>query len=117
MASRWVSGIFVPRYCRVRLAPRIVHRLPRRAQLLRTIHFLRDIRHLVGFAADEAEQRRRERPSDFGQVHALQAIAIGAQRRVLLRQQATQFADVALGVDAVSNKRKLTSIFQPIASQ
>jgi hypothetical protein len=28
------------------------------AQLLRAINFLRDIRNLVGFAADESEQRR-----------------------------------------------------------
>ncbi len=47
--------------------------------------FLCDVGHLIGFAADEAEQRRGERPADFGQVHALQAIAIGAQRRVHLR--------------------------------
>jgi hypothetical protein len=36
------------------------------AQLLRAIHFLRDIRNLVGFAADETEQRCGERPADFG---------------------------------------------------
>jgi hypothetical protein len=34
-----------------------------------------------------------------------------------LLQQDAQLADVALGVDALSNSRKLTSIFQPIASQ
>jgi len=38
---------------------------------LRAIDFLRDIRNLVGFVADETEQRRGERPTDFGQVHAL----------------------------------------------
>jgi hypothetical protein len=43
---------------------------------------------LIRFTTDETEQRRRNRPADFGQVHALQAIAIGAQRRALLRQQA-----------------------------
>jgi hypothetical protein len=37
-----------------------------------------------GFGADETEQRRREWRADFGQVHALQAIAVDAQRRVLL---------------------------------
>jgi len=64
-------------------------------------NFLRDIRNLFGFAADESEQRCGERPTDFGQVHALQAIAIGAPQRVLLRQPATQLANVTLGVDAV----------------
>ena len=54
--------------------------LQRRAQLLRAIHFLRYIRNLVGFAADETEQRRGERPADFGQVYALQSVAVGAQR-------------------------------------
>src|SRR6187402_3831452 len=44
---------------------------------------------------------RGERPTDLGVVHALQSVAIGAQRRVLLRQQAAQLAAVALGVDAV----------------
>src|SRR5262245_45605888 len=67
---------------------------------------LRDVLHLIRFATDETEQRRREWPADFGQVHALQAIAIGAQRRVLLRQQAAQLADVALGVDAVRQLAK-----------
>jgi hypothetical protein len=50
------------------------------AQLLRAIHFLRDIRNLVGFAADKTEQRRGERPADLGVVHALQSVAVGAQR-------------------------------------
>ena len=54
--------------------------LPRWAQLLRAIDFLRDIRNLVGFAADETEQRRGERPADLGQVHPLRAVAVGAQR-------------------------------------
>jgi hypothetical protein len=54
--------------------------LPRWAQLLRAIDFLRDIRSLVGFAADETEQRRGERPADLGVVHALQSVAVGAQR-------------------------------------
>ncbi len=47
---------------------------------VRTIHVLRDIRNLVGFAADETEQRRGERPADLGVVHALQSVAVGAQR-------------------------------------
>ena len=76
-------------------------RLARWTQELRAINLLRDVLHLIRLATDETEQRRRERPADFGQVHALQTIAIGAQRRVLLRQQAAQLADVALGVDAV----------------
>jgi hypothetical protein len=54
--------------------------LPRWAQLLRAIDFLRDIRNLVGFATDETKQRRGERPADFGQVYALQSVAVGAQR-------------------------------------
>jgi hypothetical protein len=54
--------------------------LPRRAQLLRAIGFPRDIRNLVGFAADETEQRRGERPADLDVVHALQSVAVGTQR-------------------------------------
>lgn len=50
----------------------------------RAIDFLCDVGNLIGFTADEAEQRRGERPADFGQVYALEAIAICAQRRVLL---------------------------------
>jgi hypothetical protein len=42
--------------------------------------FFRDIRNLVGFVADETEQRRSARPADFGQVHDLQSVAVGAQR-------------------------------------
>ena len=53
---------------------------PRWAQLLRAIDFFRDIRNLVGFAADETEQRRGERPTDLGVVHNLQSVAVGAQR-------------------------------------
>ena len=53
---------------------------PRWAQLLRAIGFFCDIRNLVGFVADETEQRRGEGPADFGQVHALQSVAVGAQR-------------------------------------
>ena len=60
--------------------PSLEIRLPRWAQLLRAIDFLRDIRNLVGFAADETEQRRGERPADFDQLHALQSVAVGAQR-------------------------------------
>src|SRR4051812_49555647 len=88
------------------LLPFLEIRLPRWAQLLRAIDVPCDIRNLVGFAADETEQRGGERRADFGQVHALQAIAIGAQRRVLLRQQAAQLADVALGMDAVRELAK-----------
>ena len=62
------------------LLPSLEIRLPRWAQLLRAIDFLRDIRNLVGFAADETEQRRGERPADLGVVHALQSVAVGAQR-------------------------------------
>jgi hypothetical protein len=54
-------------------------RLPRWAQLLRAIDFLRDIRNLVGFAADETEQRRGER-LDLGRIHVLQSVTVGAQR-------------------------------------
>jgi hypothetical protein len=53
---------------------------PRWAQLLRAINFPRDIRNLVGFAADKTEQRRGERPADLGVVHAPQSVAVGAQR-------------------------------------
>ena len=60
--------------------PLLEIRLTRWAQLLRAIDFLRDIRNLIGFAADETKQRRGERPADFGQVHALQSVAVGAQR-------------------------------------
>ena len=62
------------------LLPSLEIRLPRWAQLLRPIDFLRDIRNLVGFTTDETEQRRGERPADLGQVHALQSVAVGAQR-------------------------------------
>ena len=62
------------------LVPSLEIRLPRWAQLLRAINLLRDIRNLVGFAADETEQRRGERPADLGVVHALQSVAVGAQR-------------------------------------
>ena len=34
----------------------------------------------VGFAADETEQRRGEWPADLSGVHALQSVAVGAQR-------------------------------------
>ena len=51
-----------------------------RTQLLRAIDFFRDIRNPVGFAADETAQRRGERPADLGVVHALQPVAVGAQR-------------------------------------
>ena len=44
--------------------PTVEIQLPRRTQLSRAIDLLRDIRNLVGFAADEAEQRRGERPAD-----------------------------------------------------
>ena len=57
--------------------PLLEIRLPRWAQLLRAIHFLRDIRNLIGFVADETEQRRGERPADLGVVHALQSVAVG----------------------------------------
>ena len=53
---------------------------PRWAQLVRAIDFLRDIRNLAVFAADERERRRGEPPADFGQIHALQSVAFGAQR-------------------------------------
>jgi hypothetical protein len=62
------------------LLPSLEIWLPRWAQLLRAIDFLRDIRNLVGFAAEEAEQRRGERPADLGVVPALQSVAVGAQR-------------------------------------
>jgi hypothetical protein len=62
----------------VRAKPTLPHL--RWAQLLRTIDFLRDIRNLVGFAADETEQRCGEQPANLGQVHALQSVAVGAQR-------------------------------------
>jgi hypothetical protein len=88
------------------LLPSLEVRLTRWAQELRAINLLRDVLHLIRLTTDETEQRRRERPADFGQVHALQAIAIRAQRRVLLRQQAAQLADVALGVDAVRQLAK-----------
>jgi hypothetical protein len=48
--------------------------------LLLAIDFLRDIRNHVGFVTDETEQRRGERPADLGVVHALQSVAVGAQR-------------------------------------
>ncbi len=57
--------------------PFLKDRFSRRAQPLRAIHFLRNIRNLVGFATDETEQRHGERPTDFGQGHALQSVAVG----------------------------------------
>jgi hypothetical protein len=62
------------------LLPSLEIRLPRWVQLLRAIDFLHDICNLVGFAADETEQRRGERRADYDQVHALQSVTDGAQR-------------------------------------
>ena len=62
------------------LLPSLEIRLPRWAQLRRAIDLLRDVRNLVGFVVDETEHRRGKRPADFGQVHALQSFAVGAQR-------------------------------------
>jgi hypothetical protein len=55
-----------------KLLPSLEIRLPRWAQLLRPIDFLRDIRNLVGFAADETEQRRGERAADLASWSRLQ---------------------------------------------
>ncbi len=60
------------------LLPSLEMGLPRWAHVRHD--FLRDIRNLVGFAADETAQRRCERPADLGVVHALQSVAVGAQR-------------------------------------
>jgi hypothetical protein len=60
------------------LLPSLEMGLPRWAHV--RYDFLRDIRNLVGFAADETEQRRGKRPADLGVVHALQSVAVGAQR-------------------------------------
>ena len=82
MASRWGVGNLrvLTDVLFDALFPSLEIRLPRWAQLLRAIDFFRDIRNHVGFAADETEQRRGKRPADFSQVHALQSVAVGAQR-------------------------------------